>query len=247
MQKIKFFIVTFLTIAFTSSASAKEGGVFSLGVGVVGSTQIYRDMDAKVIPIPFVHYSGDKFYFRGLQMGYKIYDAKSFEVTLFAEGRMDGYDADDSAYFRGMDDRKKSIDGGLRLSKAIQNFKTTIDFKHDLLGVYDGFESSLKLSYIHGGRFGMITPSIGVSYMSENLTDYYYGVQKSEATTQRSAYTSEGSFSPFLGVMMVYRFTPNLSAMANLKASYFADEITNSPLVERDIKYGGVVGISYRF
>lgn len=228
-------------------AQSEEDGL-ALGVGAAFSTTIYKGMDDQGTILPMIQYQKGGFYIQGLEAGYKVVESELADVKLFLEGRMDGYEADDSDYFAGMDDRDKSLDGGVQVSlKLLERTELSFSWQHDLLDEYQGHEATVSLGTMYFAGKTLITPFIGASYLSEDLAGYYYGVRPEEATVDRMAYEPGEGFSGFAGVSVMHSFDKNWMGMLNLIAVGYSDEITDSPIVDEDHQLSAMGGVVYRF
>lgn len=231
----------------TLQAEGKNDGL-ALGVGAAYSTAIYKGMDDQGSVLPMIQYQNSGFYIQGLEAGYKVVESELVDVSLLLKGRMDGYEADDSDYFTGMDDREMSLDGGVQFSlKLPQKTELSLSWQHDLLDEHQGHETTMTLKTSYGIGKTVFSPFIGASYLSEKLANYYYGVLPEEATADRMAYEPGEGFTGFAGLSIMHVFDGNWMAMVNLMATGYSDEITDSPIVEEDHRLSAMGGVIYRF
>lgn len=236
-----------LLLFFSNTALAKEPDGLSVGVGAALSSAIYKEMDTKVIILPTLQMQHQGFYFKALEAGYRYAVSETLSFDIYSAARVDGYDADDSDYLEGMEDREMSLDGGLRVNKMLSSFLLSLEWKHDLLDKYAGHETIATIKRAIGYEKSMLIPFIGASYMSEELSDYYYGVRESEARANREHYELEGAYSGFLGIAIIHRFDPHLRGMINAKATIYSSEIDSSPIVDKGRQFALMGGILYRF
>ena len=76
-----------------------------MGVGVSASQDVYTDFDNRVIPMPLIGYAGERLRVFGPFVSYQLYSDKGVSVDAQLVPVFAGYEEDDSAVFRGMDDR----------------------------------------------------------------------------------------------------------------------------------------------
>lgn len=232
---------------FTAAGFCSQEPTLDLGAGAVYSSSVYKGDDGKIMPIPMVFYKQDKLYFAGKWAQYQLLKQEGFEFGALAQWRFDGYDSSDSRYLSGMSDRRMSIDGGAVASYFDGWGRTRLSFVTDLLSKHSGQE----LSASYGKRFGFgkmsITPSAGVLYKTNNLTNYYYGVRSKEATVARKAYKAGSAVDPFVSVQLTYRFDEKFSLMALASIEWLDDEIKASPIVDESYQAGFMFGMMYRF
>ena len=94
----------------------------------------------------------------------------------------------------------------------------------------------------------MIAPAVGVQWTDTNYNDYYYSISSSESRASGfKEYSPESAFSPYAGLTMRVILTEDWSAVANAKALFLGNEITDSPMVERTTTYSFSAGLLYAF
>jgi outer membrane protein len=220
----------------------------SAGIGVVYSNGLYKGDSPKTWPIPFFSFRAGNFYLRGVAAGYELfkYDALSFD--LVAQWRFEGYDHDDSDYLEGMENRRMTVDAGAKASYRDGFGTSSLTFLTDTLNRYNGQE--LRFSY--DKRFKLteslsLTPSVGLSYQSSHLTNYYYGVRSDEARPGRPRYVPGEAYNPFIGIGMAYKLSQEVSLTGNIRYQLLDDAITDSPIVEADYRISAMAGILYKF
>lgn len=226
-------------------AQGEDG--FSLGIGVGYGDSIYQGVDGEALVMPMIQYQSGGLYFKGLEAGYRVVDSGLLEVAVMLQGRMDGYEEDDSDFLAGMEDRKKSLDGGVRLSANVARARISFSWQHDLLDEHKGHESTLRVAVPFPVGQTIITPFVGASYLSDALADYYYGVRPEEATSVRPAYETDAAVKTFAGVSLMYAYDSNWKGMVSFNAEGYADEIADSPIVEDDSRYSVMGGVLYSF
>lgn len=258
MGKYGVFIILILSVFSVNSlanASWWDGFVsdaeISLGGGVIISKKPYGGWgtDTTIIPFANVYYQG--LFFKGTKLGYEIYKDKQLTVSPIASWRFDGYESSDSSTLSGMSDRDMTIDAGLEIAYKL-NFATfNASFVTDMLSEHDGYEIELGLSKRFGRAFGVeqlsIIPKIGVSFLSDNLVDYYYGVRASEATASRAAYSVDSSINYNAGFNLSYALDDKWDFITGFNYTWLDDEIHNSPIVSKSGVYSILIGATYEF
>ncbi|MBN2063957.1 MAG: MipA/OmpV family protein [Sedimentisphaerales bacterium] len=223
----------------------------SLGVVTAFSTSPYIDDDSRVIPIPLVSYITERFYFTGLETGYALMGDRQLSLIATANARMEYYDEDDSYIFDGMANRHASLDGGLKVRWEHPWCGLETGFRADLLSVYDGYEIFARAKKSFKGVFEIeklkVDISAGLSWRSDELNDYYFGVRPSEATADRPVYEPQGDLNYQLGCGWSYKLSDKWSLFNNYRVEFLADEIADSPLVDTDTTFSVMVGLAYQF
>lgn len=213
-----------------------QGWFWGFGAGYTES--IYEGKGNEFIPIPAIGYIGEAFEFYGPFASYKFLSEGPFSARARLAVRFDGYDAGDSSSLGGMDDRDRTIDGGLVVGyqpKDVARFE--LSYMHDVLSKHKGAETSFQISrQFNRGPFFFV-PEVSAHYLNANLIDYYYGVKEAEATADRAAYKGRSGLS--------YRADLNFSTpilfggftRLDLGYIWYANEISDSPIVDETEGY----------
>ncbi len=221
------------------------------GGGAVITQNPYKGAGTKSRGIPLFLYKTDKFSLYGPIVNYSLFENDNWITSAVAKVRFEGYDENDSRFLRGMDDREWTFELGGALSRAFDWGRIMADFSADVLGEHEGYELGLSYGYDFNGPFKLpdlrVTPSVGVSYRSSQLNDYYYGVRSSEAAAGRPRYKAGDSSGPTAGLRLNYRLDDRWSLMGMASLKWLGDEITDSPIVDEGYVASFLIGIMYRF
>jgi outer membrane protein len=118
----------------------------------------------------------------------------------------------------------------------------------DLLNRYDSWLIKTEVGDKYTlGDFNFY-PSVILIYQSDKFVDYYYGVTQEEAS--RSLYTyykPSGGFQIGAQTYISYPITEDWSAFLNIRADKISNDAANSPLVDSDYIYSGLVSLIYTF
>ncbi|MBU1906390.1 MAG: MipA/OmpV family protein [Candidatus Omnitrophica bacterium] len=229
--------------AFDLEVEELEGVV--LGFGVLYSTSVYEGVDDSVWAVPIIVGKYKRFYVDGSSLGYILNDRKDFYLSLVVQPRFGGYDHDDSSTLAGMDDRKWSLEGGLRLTWNNDLFLLNITGVNDLLGRYDGHE--VKAIFSRDFLKGTFTPKVGVKWLSDNLVEYYYGVTGSEATSARPVYEGGSTVNFIAGFSVAFPLGDKWAITGDFEYETLGSEIEDSPIVDESDDFTTVAGLVYRF
>jgi outer membrane protein len=243
-------LMILLSSPFLAMAEETEEKNNVIGAGVVIASSPYEGDDANVYPFPIVKWRNERFFVEGIKGGVIVYENDDVRGDVFLSPRLMGYDADDSEYLNGMENREYSMDGGVRFKWFIPNFEKfalQASFATDLLGEHHGHEATAGFSKELKGDIYSATPSIGVKWQSENLADYYYGVRDIEGTATRRFYESGDAFNYYADLNFNLGLSEELVLVTYFGVEFLADDITDSPIVEDDVILTGVVGIAKRF
>lgn len=255
MRKVTFYFPCLFLLLFTLSSSgfaetSSAGGrqqTLTLGLGAAFSGNPYRGADNEFIPLPLLTYEGERFFVRGLNVGYHLFNQNDLTLSLLGRYRMAGYDSGDSAFLQGMADRDGTLEAGLQasLTTSIGQFRATV--LSDVLDEHRGQEGKLTFSKSFPMRNLFVSPSVSVIWQSGQLVDYYYGVRVTEAMIVRPAYQGDSSILIQFGLMANYMFNKHWSMSGRIAVTRLPDEISDSPIVEDDLVPSAFIGVGYRF
>ena len=240
--------VVFLLLFLLSSLFAQK---LTLGAGAYVQTQPYKDVDTIIVPSPVVFFDNGIFYVRWTRLGMYFLGKKdddfSWGLSLTLQPRPYGYEASDSQALEGMEKRKNTWEGGLALSMQKDTTFLEVMVLNDLLNNTNGWIIKAEL----GDEFKLANftfyPSVLAIYQSSEYVSYYYGVKESETTLTRAAYNPGSGVDFALQTYVSYPLTKKLSTLLNFRADFLSKETTNSPIVQDNRIYSGLLSLIYRF
>jgi len=221
----------------------------SIGIGYSYSQDIYEGIDNKTQPFPLLNLTYADFFIKGFTAGYYAYKDDSFSFALVAKPMFGGYDADDSDALKGMDDTSYLINTGVQAQYRLMPFVFTVSGLHDVSGHTGGNTASAKFAAmipLDDERFALI-PSISATWVSSDITQYYYGVSSSEATASRPKYDASSAINYGYGLTMKYQIAEHWGATLGYVLTQYADDISDSPIVDRKYASSVLAGVSYLF
>jgi outer membrane protein len=216
----------------------------TLGVGVLGTTEPYKGVDNEVFAFPTITWQVGRVFVRETGLGFQIAGDEQWSLDGFAEWRFDGYDADDSDFLEGMDDRDGSLDAGVAYVRRSETFgKFAFSLGADTLDRHGGYQADVTWSKVTGiGLF-----SARLAYYSSSLADYYFGVEADEATPDRPAYAPGSGVVSTLSYTIGRPLSENWRWVANVGADFYPNDIADSPIMDDDYRISVFVGASYVF
>ena len=242
------------------SGGGPDGGPPRWGVGLAAilNDSPYAGEGTRVLPIPLITYQGENFYFRGITAGWNFMRTESFELAAITKFRFDGFSVDDlgrkelasnGINYKLLEDRDIALDAGLGMKWSGEAGEIEIELLADVTDTSGGQEVSIQYGYpIHLGN-GMLIPTIGATWMSEDNANYYYGTLDTEVTRGVINYKPGAATIAQVGFSYFQPIGEKWSLMTSVKYSMLPDEITNSPLVtpDTDGTASVLIGISYGF
>ena len=215
----------------------------SLGVAVIWSEGRMVGEDTRTFVVPTIGYEGERLFFRGINGGVHLFKREGFELDAIAAARLDGWDAKDLDASElaavGIDrtlleDRDIGVDVGLGMSLRGKYGKLSLEAKGDVSNASGGYELALGYRASFPLARGMLSPSVGVSYWSADLSDYYYGTLPAEEARGVVRYRPGAAVVPNIGVSYLRPLPRGWLLVAGVEVRWLGSEIVDSPLVDDD-------------
>jgi len=221
---------------------------WSIGAGFVASPRPYVGAHARVFPIPVLGLEYKRWFLQGIRGGYHFIQTDRLKANVFAQVRFQGLEPDQSSFLEGMEERRKSMDGGVELVFGGRPVGFRVAALTDALGRSKGQEVSLlAVGGVPLGGWGVVLVGFGPRWLSQNRVDYYYGVRESEATAIRPSYSGDSTWNWDLNVTTILNVTSRWGLLALLNREGLGSGITRSPLVDRTSTYSLVTAVNYNF
>lgn len=252
MRIVRIAPVLLLSLPLAVSAQVRKEGEdradmapsnWSVGIAAGARNELYAGEGNHTRVIPFVGYEGERFYFRGITAGYHLVKSDSFVFDVFLGGRLDAMDAKDfgrrELLRRGIDrdllsDRDDSVDAGASVSWRGAAGEVQLELKADILDVSGGYQADVSYRYPMQAGGWMLTPAVGVTVLSKDLANYYYGTLDKEVRRGVIDYRPGSATIPYVGLTVARPFADKWRFMANVGYQILPDEISDSPLVAED-------------
>jgi outer membrane protein len=240
MKKVSELVIIMAMLNSSASADSpyQEGDGWHgiIGGGAIIQTEPYKEVSGKIFPLPYVIIRRGHFFLEGLRMGLRMVESENGNIDLILKPRLEGFDADDSDYLKGMDDRDYSLDGGI--ATRLQHGMVELNFMAvtDLLDRSDGQEIHLSVgnTYIIANQMAMLTPSFGLKWQSGDLVNYYYGVQPHESREDRPVYLGKSTLNYIAALKTSYLLTKRSTLFGGVEYEHLGKDITDSPLSAND-------------
>ncbi|PUA29487.1 MAG: structural protein MipA [Cellvibrio sp. 79] len=222
-----------------------DGGPPRWGVGIatVLSDSPYAGENTRVIPVPLITYQGDRFYFRGITAGWYIVGSESFQLAAITKLRFDGFEVDDLGKkelaqngidYTLLEDRDIALDAGLAATWSGSAGEIDIELLADVTDTSGGQEASIQYGYPVQFAGGMLTPHAGITWLSEDNANYYYGTLDEEVARGVINYKPGAVTIPHVGFSYFRPLGDKWSLMSTVRYSLLPDEIQDSPFIEPD-------------
>ncbi len=91
------------------------------------------------------------------------------------------------------------------------------------------------------------SPNIAINWLSADLSNYDFGVEKNKATLERPAYLPGETFSAEFGLGLSIELAEKWLFFANSSVEFFDNKVIDSPIVSEDSVIKSFSGLSYIF
>jgi len=156
-----------------------------------------------------------------------------------------GLGTSDAPILSGLDDREWTLEVtpiiGWRGWPVHISFRTYTE----ILGRHDGLVSELDFTLPREWSRGYIVPGVGLIYQDQDYTNYYFGISAEEALPTRPEYQAGASLNAEVKVRWGYAITNKWLLSGSFGYEFLDDEISNSPIVDKDSLWSVNVGLAY--
>ncbi len=224
-------------------------GRLGVGLGVIARSSPYRDYDGGVYQlIPAITYNSERLQIYGPSIQVGLVGSGKLRLAATGKYRIGVYEEDESDFLEGMGDRKDTFMAGLAFQAEMPGgVDFSLSFEHDVLDEIGGSEASIEFK--KSFQYGMFrfSPKIGVNWLSSDLSNHDFGVPVSKATLDRPAYELNDILSIEAGLGMFIEITRDWLVIVNASVELLDNEVTDSPIVEKDYVVKGFAAINYVF
>lgn len=236
-----------LLIALPVLAQQAREALLIGGIVAGVDRQPYRGIDERTRVLPLLIYDNDWVSVALPTVDFKLTRVGDVSLRLRSRLGFEGYEAKDSAYLAGMDERKGSVWLGAAAMWDSPLGELSFDWVADTLGRSKGniwqlqFERRFDLGEV------ALTPRLGVRGVDRKYVDYYYGVKPAEATAARPVFIGRSAHQTELGLRLSYAIGERGMLFADVSALKLGKPVERSPLLDRRYQAGVFAGYLYRF
>ena len=236
------------------------GAAFGYGVR---SNPLVQSDDIPIIVDVDIAWFGDRWFFDNGDLGLTMADNDAITASLVARVNSD------RVFFSNTDTRFVAFDlAGAPLAEAVEFTVPDRDYAvelgvemltdgpwgalqfsafHDISNTHEGYELYADYSFGWRDQRLYIEPSIGASYKSADLNNYYWGVTDDEADFVVPAYEAEAGLNWHARLMVGYQLSNHWGLSLVAEYERINDEAAASPIVEDGNVLGYFTGLVYRF
>ena len=244
-----------------SSESRWQLGI-ALGYGLRTNPLVQSD-DIPIIVDIDIAWFGDHFFFDNGDLGLTFVDNEYVTTSLVGRvnsdrvffGRTDtkfvtvslAGQALSSTFEVSIPDRDYAGELGFELIADGRWGQLQLSAHHDVSGIHNGYDVEFDYGYGWRNQRFYVQPSFGLSFKSEDLNNYYWGVRADEANAALPEYTAGAGVNAFARMQFSYQITRNWMFSVVGEVERLNDEAAGSPIVEEQYVFGYFAGFGYRF
>lgn len=246
--------------------AAKEESRWRLGIGLgygLRSNPLVQSDDIPIVVDIDIAWFGERFFFDNGDIGVTLVDNEFLTASVIGRANSD------RVFFGKTDTRFVTVDlAGMPLAEAVELTIPDRDYAvelglellaggrwgdlqlaafHDVSSTHGGYE--LYVDYGRGWRNQRwyFEPSFGLSYKSDGLNDYYWGVSPDESTVALPPYQAGSGVNMHARLFLSYQIDRRWAFALVGEFERLNDEAAASPIVaDRDV-LGYFAGFGYRF
>ncbi len=258
MEKATYLALVTLLVSFPTFADmqyVRNGNVYThenswvASLGVYYGSDRYVDQDHDTLLLPNFGYRGEDFNadFQGINYRFFGTNQDVINMSVFLASTGIRHNDDTGFSVEGMSDRDLSYDLGLNLDIQLGQGTLSTDVQHDISGGYKGIVGDIVYRYPFKFSALELMPYAGVGYLSEDFTDYYFGVRPDEETPSRKAFTGSSEMTLKLGYHMYVPITESLNITHTLNYIDWGDSADDSPIVDGASQWYTTALVNFHF
>ena len=234
----------------------------ALGYGVRSNPLVQSD-DIPIIVDLDIAWFGDRWFFDNGDLGLTVADSDAMTASLVArvnsdriffgntETRFVAFDLAGGPLVEAVEfkvpDRDYAVELGMEVLTDGPWGALQLSAFHDVSRTHEGFELYANYSYGWRNQRLYIEPSIGLSYKSADLNNYYWGVTDDEAGVVVAPYEAEAGLNWHARLMVGYQLTRHWGLSLVAEHERINDQAAASPIVKERNVLGYFAGLAYRF
>jgi len=242
-------VFLFSLIFNSSQIYASNSSVWSGGLGVVRVDSNFNGVDNELLALPLIAYSNERLSIAGFSLEYKLMQSSFISTTLLLEPGDFYLDASKSkdVSVSQLKDRNLSIYLGPQISMNTWIGSFSAKLMQDVSLNSKGYKISANYNYsIEINDKFSVVPELGVTYNSDKISDYYFGLNSGEISGF-NPYSLSETINTSVGVKAVYSLTERISFVAYAKKNFMDGKIEKSPITDSDSTAFAMLSVFYRF
>jgi outer membrane scaffolding protein for murein synthesis (MipA/OmpV family) len=271
-------LTTILPLLLLSAATrAEDSSVFEAvtapayglwSVAAVSKKSQFKSVDNQFSPSLLIFGGYGPVFIEANRFGYNFYRDGTYFSSIIGNIRghsslsQENIDSSDELQRYTLDERKTALEAGIQFGRRFDNgWVGRLALLQDISSTHKAQEA--ELSFYRRDHFKPLAnldsirllTTFAVQAQSQELNDYYYGVESSElGISGAQAYQADAGWSAEIELIATYDFSwqesnpnKNWGAYAGLRHYQFSDTVNDSPIVESGLVQQYFVGLGTYF
>ncbi|GHE86434.1 outer membrane MltA-interaction protein MipA [Thalassotalea profundi] len=220
--------------------------------------------------VPSVSYYGENLFFDNGTLGYSFTNNHHLVISAISEFNLEksffsrwhpqnifmynlsaASPSKENVNIAQVDNKRWALDAGIQINWFMSS-ATNISVKllHDINGVYNGYNANVSLNSafnIPYSKNTSINVGVGAQVNSENLVDYYYGIEESNNFYARNTFHGSASVNPIIRIKLSKTINKQWRLLFNWKRTFLDSNTADSPLVKTHLIDTVFFGMEYAF
>lgn len=267
MRHSFFALLAFFSLMAQSENNDIELATWHVAVGVgfgTATNPLHGGDDIPLLVLPDLAYYDEHLFFDNGVLGYTFIQESHFVLSAITELNpenrffvfwhpanlfLNTYMSSDlrlenSVSIEALEKKRWALDAGLEYQYFANDFVMRIDWLHDITGVYNSDRASIELETEFLLGQWLINPLIGVQYRSQQLNQYYYGIDPLLELGQ--FYAPSHSLSPYAKIQLTWPLSPDKAVFVRASFDDYS-QVSDSPLFKDDHALSLFLGLKYIF
>jgi outer membrane protein len=219
-----------------------------LGAGLIYKSSIYINGKEELSFYPSIDAYWGPVFFSDYKVGSYFAGNNNWALSLsYGLDNQEDIEREGSALLKDMPTLKNVFVASIKgeIHHDLGDFTTT--FSIDTSNVHQGKIFELGYSYPWISNKHSFSLELNASWISKEVSQYYYGVQLDNSAVNRSYYQPSNALNLSYGVNYDYALSANQFLFASVYLKQLSDEIKNSPIVEKAESHALLFGFIYKF
>lgn len=221
--------------------------------------------------IPDISYYAEQFYFDNGDLGYTFSEKNNYSFSTLMRFNYEKsyfsklhpanilFPTENSLYINAQDirdfptidnigRRDYAIDAGFQFNYYFSNQSNIrVQLLTDISNVYKGSNSLIEYSDYFSYQNLNISTTFGLTWKSDSLVDYYYGLTESDNVQPVFYYKGKSSIQPYLKLSAIYPINNKWKIVSKIQYIKLGSSISNSPIVQKTKATLFYLGVAYGF
>jgi len=224
---------------------------YSLGIKYSVSQNPYVGTSNSTVVYPYLttlttsSLNDNPLFFQGENIGLRYVGKSDWELGVVGRVQTLGFGSDEIDQLSGLSARRWTIEAGPMIGWRRWPVHIQLRSYWDLANRHNATTNELEFMLPREFGRGFIVPSVMFRYLSDDYSDYYFGVSQNEATPTRPAYEPGAAINILVGFRLGYELTPRWLLSGKVGIEFLDSAVSNSPIVDKDRLWSANIGLAY--